>query len=74
MTKTFDNIEQTIIPRVQNYFIDALATLAFMVEIPEGVWTWRLGIEQSYKLVHKERTKSLVLAIDNKESLGILTS
>ena len=35
-----------------------------MVEIPEGVWTRLLEIEQSYELVHKGRTKSLVMAIE----------
>ena len=39
LTKTFDKIEYTIILRAQNQFVDALATLASMVEIPEGVWT-----------------------------------
>ena len=39
LTKTFNKIEYTIIPRAQNQFADALATLASMVEIPEGVWT-----------------------------------
>ncbi|XP_030923153.1 uncharacterized protein LOC115950041 [Quercus lobata] len=39
ITKTFDRIEYTIIPRAPNQFTDALATLASMVEIPEGVWT-----------------------------------
>ena len=37
LTKTFDKIEFTIIPRAQNQFADALATLASMVEILEGV-------------------------------------
>ena len=37
LTKTFKNIEYTIIPRAQNQFVDALATLASMVEIPKGV-------------------------------------
>ena len=37
--KTFDIIEYTIIPKAQNQFVDALATLAFMVEIPVGIWT-----------------------------------
>jgi len=45
LTKTFDNIEYNIIPRVQNQFADALATLASMVEIPKGVWTRLLEIE-----------------------------
>ena len=39
LTKTFGKVEYTIIPRTQNQFEDALATLASMVEIPEGVWT-----------------------------------
>ena len=39
LTKTFDKLEYIIIPRAQNQFADALATLASMVEIPEGVWT-----------------------------------
>ena len=39
LTKTFDKIKYTIIPRAQNQFTDALATLASMVEIPKGVWT-----------------------------------
>ena len=33
LTKTFDKIKYTIIPRAQNQFVDALVTLAFMVEI-----------------------------------------
>ena len=37
LTKTFDKIEYTIIPRAQNQLADALATLASMVEIPKGV-------------------------------------
>ena len=39
LTKTFDKITYTVIPRAQNQFVDALATLASMVEIPKGVWT-----------------------------------
>ena len=39
LTKTFDKIEYTIIPRAQNQFADALATLASMVEIHKGLWT-----------------------------------
>ena len=45
LTKTFDKIECIIIPRAQNQFADALATLASMAEIPEGVWTRPLEIE-----------------------------
>ena len=37
LTKTFDKIEYTIIPRAQNQLANALATLASMVEIPKGV-------------------------------------
>ena len=55
LTKTFDKSEYTIIPRAQNQFVDALATLAFIVEIPEGVWTQPLEIEQSYEEVQKAR-------------------
>ena len=44
LTKTFDKIEYTIIPRTQNQFADALPTLASMVEILEGVWTRPLEI------------------------------
>ena len=39
LTKTFDKIEYTIIPKAQNQFIDALDTLASMVEIPKRVWS-----------------------------------
>ncbi|XP_065621104.1 uncharacterized protein LOC136063966 [Quercus suber] len=39
LTKTFDKIEYTIIPRAPNQFTDALNTLASRVEIPKGVWT-----------------------------------
>jgi len=34
-----------------------------MVEIPEGVWTQPLEIEQSYELVHKGKAKSSAFAI-----------
>ena len=39
LTKTFDKIEYIIIPRAQNQFADALATLSSMAEILKGVWT-----------------------------------
>ena len=39
LTKTFDKIEYIIIPRAQNQFVDALATLVSMVEIPKEIWT-----------------------------------
>ena len=67
MTKIFDEIEYTIIPRAQNQFADALATLASMVEILKEVWTRPLEIEQSYELVQKGRTKSSVMAIEEEE-------
>lgn len=66
MTKTFNKIEYTIIPRAQNQFADALATLASMVKIPKGVWTQPLEIEQSYELVHNGKTKSSILAIEEE--------
>ena len=58
LTKTFDKIEYIIIPRAQNQFANALATLASMVEILEGVWTWPLEIEQSYEVVHKRKIEA----------------
>ena len=33
----FDNLSYTHLPRAQNQFVDALATLASMIDIPEGV-------------------------------------
>ena len=59
LTKTFDKIEYTIIPRTQNQFVDALDTLASMVEIPEGVWTRPLEI--AFSLGYKGGKDSLVL-------------
>ena len=67
LTKTFDNIEYTIIPRDQNQFADALATLASTIEMPEGVWTRPLEIEQSYKEVHKRKTKTSIMTIKEEE-------
>ena len=45
LDQNFDKIEYTIIPRAQNQFTNALATLASMVEIPKGVWTRPLEIK-----------------------------
>ena len=59
-------IEYTIIPRAQNQFVVALATLASMVQILEGVWTQLLEIEQNYELVHKRKAESSVLAIEEE--------
>ena len=67
LTKTFDKIKYTIIPRAQNQFVNALATLASMVEILEGVWTRPLEIEQSYEEVHKRKTEASVMAIEAEE-------
>ena len=67
LTKTFDKIECTIIPSAQNQFVDALATLAFMVEILEGVWTRLMEIEQSYEEVHKGKTEALIMTIEGEE-------
>ena len=63
LTKTFDDIGYTIIPRAHNQFADALATLASMVEILEGVWMRPLEIEQSYGMVHNEKAEASVLVI-----------
>ena len=69
LTKTFDKIEYTIVLRAQNQFANALTTLASMVEIPEGVWTRPLEIEQSYEEVHKRKTKASVMTIEEEEVL-----
>ena len=66
LTKTFDKIEYTIIPKAQNQFADSLATLASMVEIPEGVWTWPFEIKQCYGMVHKEKAEALILVIEEE--------
>ena len=41
----FDNLSHTYLPRVQNQFVDALATLASMIDIPEGVVVRPLLVE-----------------------------
>ena len=40
-----------------------------MVEMPEGVWTQPLEIEQSYEEVHKRKTEASVMAIEEEEVL-----
>jgi len=60
---TFDKIKYAIIHKAQNQFTNALATLASMVEIPEGLWTRPLEIEQEYQVVHKEKEDLVILAI-----------
>ena len=57
-------LRYTIIPIAQNQFAGALAPLASMVEIPKGVWTQSLEIEQSYGMVHKEKAEASVLVIE----------
>ena len=47
--------------------MDALATLASMVEILERVWTRPLKIEQSYEEVHKGKTEASVMTMEEKE-------
>ena len=44
-----------------------LTTLASVVQILKGVWTRPLEIEQSYDLVHREKSKSLVSAIEEEQ-------
>ncbi|KAK9997913.1 hypothetical protein SO802_017516 [Lithocarpus litseifolius] len=39
-----------------------------MVEIPKGVWTQPLEIEQSSKEVHRRKTEALVMAVEEKEA------
>ena len=63
MTLTRSNIQSSLKFRIS---ADALATLASMFEIPKGVWTWALEIEQSYGLVHKEKAKASVLVIEEE--------
>ena len=41
----FDDLSYTNLPRVQNQFADALATLASMIDIPEGVIVSPLLVE-----------------------------
>ena len=38
-----------------------------MVEIPKGVWTRPLEIEQSYEEVHKRKIEASVMAIEDEE-------
>ena len=69
LTKNFNRIKYTIIHEVQSQFADALATLASMVEISEGVWTQPLEIEQSYEEVHKGKTETTIMTIEEVEVL-----
>ena len=38
-----------------------------MVEIPKGVWTRPLEIEQSYKEAHIRKTKASVMIVEEEE-------
>ena len=68
LTKTFDKIKHTIIPRAQIQFANALDTLAPMIEILKGVWTQPLEIKQSCEEVHKRKTKASVMAVKEEEA------
>ena len=67
MTKTFDKIKYTIIPRTQNQFANTLATLASMVEISKGIWTRPLETKQSYEEMHKRKTEASVTTLEEEE-------
>ena len=43
----FDELRYIHLPRVENQFVDALATLASVIGIPVGVTIWPLLIETS---------------------------
>ena len=60
LTKTFNEIEYTIIPRAQNQFANALATLASMVEISEGVRMWLISVIFTWFLLSSYLLKLLV--------------
>ena len=60
LTKTFNEIEYTIIPRAQNQFANALATLASMVEISEGVRMWLISVIFTWFLLSCYLLKLLV--------------
>lgn len=63
----FDKIEYTIIPRAQNQFANALATLASMVEIPKDVQTCPLVIEKIYQVIHQEKEDLFVMVMKKDE-------
>lgn len=45
LAQNFDHITFHYLPRIRNQFADALATLAFMIEIPKGVGIHPVEIE-----------------------------
>ena len=45
LVRRFDDLSYTHLPRAQNQFVDALATLASMIDIPEGVVVHPLLVE-----------------------------
>ena len=47
--------------------MDTLATLVSTVEIPKGVWTRPLEVEQSYEEVQKGKTEASVMTIEEEE-------
>ena len=67
LTKTFEKIEYTIIPRAQNHFAEASATLVSIVEILKGVWTQPLEIEQNYEEVHNRKAETSVMTTEEEE-------
>ena len=48
----FNNLSYTHLPRVQNQFVDALATLASTIDIPEGVVVRPLLVETRFVLAY----------------------
>ena len=44
-----------------------MATLTLMVELPKGIWTRPLEIEQKYQVVHKEKEDLVISAIEEEE-------
>ena len=44
----FDELRYIHLPRAENQFVDTLATLAYVIEIPAGMTVWPLLIETRY--------------------------
>jgi ribonuclease HI len=59
LAKRFDKIEYTFIPRAQNQFVDVLATLASLVDIPENISVRPISILQKALPAHKEEINAL---------------
>ncbi|XP_058068594.1 uncharacterized protein LOC131217661 [Magnolia sinica] len=45
LAEEFEEITFSYMPRIKNQFVDALATLPLMLEIPKGVTEWELTVE-----------------------------